>query len=76
MNILIVRKSFVLSQKNITFLHHEKKQYIAIINHNVCTTDTRSYKNNFLPHLEMDFLIDSGVTLKVFNNNTCTEIKE
>ena len=41
-------------------------------------TPPRSDKTKTIspPHLEIDFLIDSGATLKVFNNDTWNEIKE
>ena len=39
------------------------------------TTDIRSYKTISPLHLELDFLLDTGATLNVLDNNTWNEIK-
>ena len=39
------------------------KYCLGTTTYNIYTTDNRLYKDNFPPHLEIDFLLDTGAAL-------------
>ena len=72
MNILFARKSVILSLKNTFFLHPVKAVimfYITIYTHQ----KSDHAKTILPPHLEINFLIDSGGKFNVINNDIWIE---
>ena len=58
-------------------MHINQKQYLGNTINNVYIQKTPDHtKTVSPPHLEIDFLLDSGATLHVINNDTWNEIKE
>ena len=53
------------------------KSKIWVLPHTIYKQQTLDYRKTVSPpHLEIDFLLDSGATLIVLNNDTWNEIKE
>ena len=74
MKILIAKKNVTLSQK-ITFSPTPAKQHMLPLT--TYTQQTLHHKRTISPpHLDTDFLLDSGATLIKLNTDTWNEIKE
>ena len=76
MNILIARKNITFLLKT-TFSPPLCKNNIWVLPLTIYTQQTHDHKRTISPpHLEIDFLLDSGVTLNLLKTDTWNQIKE